>query len=176
MPLTDKTGVLARVAAGQTVRLELGCGHAKQDADAVGIDALDLPARVVLVRPYYVDPQTWRFPRLDLYSVPLVRAEVDGGAPDPNRLYDAVVGKVSPGRLDVAVGPWNATIDTSQVHWSSRAKDKRFDVGDVVRVRSRENAKAVPQGTASGSASTSPASPPSSPPPRSRRSCGRTRS
>jgi hypothetical protein len=42
------------------------------------LDALDIPARVALVRPFYVDPQPWLFPRLDLYSVPVVRAEADG--------------------------------------------------------------------------------------------------
>jgi len=42
------------------------------------LDALGIPARFALVRPFYTDPQPWRFPRLDLYAVPLVRAELDG--------------------------------------------------------------------------------------------------
>ena len=42
------------------------------------LDALAIPARVALVRPFYVDPQPWLFPRLDLYSVPVVRAEAGG--------------------------------------------------------------------------------------------------
>ncbi len=36
----DRTGVLARVGAGQQIRLELGCGPRKVDPDAVGVDLL----------------------------------------------------------------------------------------------------------------------------------------
>jgi hypothetical protein len=42
------------------------------------LDSLGVPARLALVRPFYADPQPWRFPRLDLYGVAVVRAEVDG--------------------------------------------------------------------------------------------------
>jgi len=42
------------------------------------LDALGVPARVALIRPFYVDPQPWRFPRLELYPVAAIRAEADG--------------------------------------------------------------------------------------------------
>jgi len=42
------------------------------------LDALGIPARLVLIRPFYVDPQPWRFPRLELYPVAAVRAELGG--------------------------------------------------------------------------------------------------
>jgi SAM-dependent methyltransferase len=41
--IIDRTGVLARLSAQAPVAIELGCGPAKADPDAVGIDALDLP-------------------------------------------------------------------------------------------------------------------------------------
>ncbi|MEI6224855.1 MAG: DUF3857 domain-containing protein [Deltaproteobacteria bacterium] len=65
------------------------------------LDALGVPARVALVRPFYVDPQPWLFPRLDLYAVPVVRAEVDGKVLwlDPTTRW-APFGALPPGALD----------------------------------------------------------------------------
>jgi SAM-dependent methyltransferase len=40
----DKTGVLARLANGERVAVELGCGPRKRQQHAVGIDQLDYPA------------------------------------------------------------------------------------------------------------------------------------
>jgi tetratricopeptide (TPR) repeat protein len=42
------------------------------------LDALGVSARLALARPFPADPAPWRFPRLDLYSAPLVRVEVEG--------------------------------------------------------------------------------------------------
>ncbi|HTP52302.1 MAG TPA: tetratricopeptide repeat protein [Anaeromyxobacteraceae bacterium] len=42
------------------------------------LKALGIPARLVLVRPFYADPASFRFPRLDLYSQAVIRARVDG--------------------------------------------------------------------------------------------------
>ncbi len=65
------------------------------------LDALGVPARVALVRPFYVDPQPWLFPRLDLYSSPVVRAEADGKVYwlDPGTRW-APFGALPPGALD----------------------------------------------------------------------------
>ncbi len=65
------------------------------------LDALAIPARVALVRPFYVDPQPWRFPRLDLYSVPVVRVEADGKVfwIDPSARW-APFGVLPPGARD----------------------------------------------------------------------------
>ncbi len=65
------------------------------------LDALRIPARIALVRPFYVDPQRWRFPRLDLYGVPVVRAEVDGKVfwLDPSARW-APFGALPPGARD----------------------------------------------------------------------------
>ena len=41
--IIDRHGVLARVSPAQPIAIELGCGPLKRHADAVGIDALDLP-------------------------------------------------------------------------------------------------------------------------------------
>jgi SAM-dependent methyltransferase len=43
MSFNDKTGVLARVAQGEKLALELGCGPRKLHAESVGVDLLDLP-------------------------------------------------------------------------------------------------------------------------------------
>ncbi|MEP6679426.1 MAG: class I SAM-dependent methyltransferase [Betaproteobacteria bacterium] len=43
MPVIDKTGVLARLAAQPRVELELGCGERKRSPGAIGIDLRDLP-------------------------------------------------------------------------------------------------------------------------------------
>ncbi len=43
MTVIDKTRVQERIARGEGIRLELGCGPAKQDPAAVGIDLLDFP-------------------------------------------------------------------------------------------------------------------------------------
>lgn len=66
------------------------------------------------------------------------RRDVGGSPPDPERLYEGLVTKVSPGRIDVAVGPWERTVDVSGVRWHSRVKTRSFRVGDVVEVRVRE--------------------------------------
>ncbi len=68
------------------------------------LDALGIPARVALVRPFYVDPQPWLFPRLDLYSVPVVRAELDGKVHwiDPSTRW-APFGALPPGARDAEV-------------------------------------------------------------------------
>jgi cellulose synthase operon protein C len=68
------------------------------------LDALGIPARFALVRPFYVDPQPWRFPRLDLYSVPVVRAEVGGSVfwLDPSVRW-APFGALPPGARDAEV-------------------------------------------------------------------------
>ena len=65
------------------------------------LDALGIPARIALVRPFYVDPQRWLFPRLDLYAVPVVRAEVDGAVVwlDPAARW-APFGALPPGARD----------------------------------------------------------------------------
>lgn len=65
------------------------------------LDALGIPARIALVRPFYVDPQRWLFPRLDLYAVPVVRAEVDGATVwlDPAARW-APYGALPPGARD----------------------------------------------------------------------------
>ena len=65
------------------------------------LDALGVPARFALVRPFYVDPQRWLFPRLDLYSVPAVRAEVNGTVfwLDPSARW-APFGALPPGARD----------------------------------------------------------------------------
>jgi hypothetical protein len=65
------------------------------------LDALAIPARVALVRPFYVDPQPWLFPRLDLYSVPVVRAEAGGRILwlDPSARW-APFGALPPGARD----------------------------------------------------------------------------
>jgi hypothetical protein len=42
------------------------------------LDALGVPARLALVRPFQADAAVHRFPRLDLYAQPVVRAEVEG--------------------------------------------------------------------------------------------------
>ncbi|MEC5396974.1 methyltransferase domain-containing protein [Uliginosibacterium sp. H1] len=39
----DRSGVMARLAAGQRLALELGCGSRKRHAEAIGVDALDYP-------------------------------------------------------------------------------------------------------------------------------------
>lgn len=69
------------------------------------------------------------------------RSEMPGGRPDPERIYEAVVRKVAPGRLDVTVGPFDTSLDTASVRWSGTAKTRTFKPGDVVEVRSRETAK-----------------------------------
>ena len=57
-PLTDQAShVLSRGRGNRTLLL------------VALLDALGIPARVALVRPFYVDPQPWRFPRLELYPV-----------------------------------------------------------------------------------------------------------
>jgi cellulose synthase operon protein C len=68
------------------------------------LDALGIPANVAIVRPFYVDPSPWRFPRLDLYSVPAVRAEVDGTVfwLDPSVRW-APFGALPPGARDAEV-------------------------------------------------------------------------
>ena len=43
MPVIDKTGLLARLAALPRVELELGCGERKRTPAAIGIDLRDLP-------------------------------------------------------------------------------------------------------------------------------------
>jgi len=43
MPPVDKSGVFTRLPAMPRVALALGCGASKRDANAIGIDALDLP-------------------------------------------------------------------------------------------------------------------------------------
>jgi hypothetical protein len=65
------------------------------------LDALGIPARVALVRPFYVDPQPWRFPRLELYPVPVIRAEQDGKVHwlDPSTRW-APFGVLPPGARD----------------------------------------------------------------------------
>jgi len=40
------------------------------------LDALGVPARVALVRPFHADPAPYRFPRLELYTQAVIRAEV----------------------------------------------------------------------------------------------------
>jgi tetratricopeptide (TPR) repeat protein len=42
------------------------------------LDALGVPARLALVRPFQADASVHRFPRLDLYAQPVVRVEMDG--------------------------------------------------------------------------------------------------
>jgi tetratricopeptide (TPR) repeat protein len=42
------------------------------------LDALGVPARLALVRPFQADASVHRFPRLDLYAQPVVRVEVEG--------------------------------------------------------------------------------------------------
>jgi len=61
---------------------------------------------------------------------------------DSERIYEAVVKRVAPGRLDVTVGPFDSTVDVSSVRWNSSTKTRSFRVGDVVEVRSREAAHA----------------------------------
>ena len=65
------------------------------------LDALGIPARVALVRPFYVDPAPWLFPRLDLYAAPAVRAEVGGTVHwlDPSTRW-APFGTLPPGARD----------------------------------------------------------------------------
>lgn len=41
--ILDRHGVLARLAERGRVEIELGCGSTKRNADAIGVDALDLP-------------------------------------------------------------------------------------------------------------------------------------
>jgi hypothetical protein len=62
---------------------------------------MGVPARLALVRPFYVDPQRWLFPRLDLYSVPVVRAEIVGAVVwlDPSARW-APFGALPPGARD----------------------------------------------------------------------------
>ena len=43
VPLIDRTGLLPRLSPARPVAIELGCGGAKANPAAIGIDALDLP-------------------------------------------------------------------------------------------------------------------------------------
>ena len=43
MAIVDKAGVIPKVAAGEKVALELGCGNAKRHPEALGVDCLDFP-------------------------------------------------------------------------------------------------------------------------------------
>jgi hypothetical protein len=45
---------------------------------AATLDALGVPARIALVRPFHADPTPHRFPRLDLYGVAVLRVEAGG--------------------------------------------------------------------------------------------------
>jgi hypothetical protein len=92
-PVTDQAShVLSRGRGSRTLLL------------VALLDALAVPARVALVRPFYVDPQPWLFPRLDLYSVPVVRAEADGKVfwLDPSARW-APFGALPPGARDAEV-------------------------------------------------------------------------
>lgn len=92
-PITDQAShVLSRGRGNRTLLL------------VALLDALGIPARFALVRPFYVDPQPWRFPRLDLYSVPVVRAEVGGAVHwiDPAARW-APFGALPPGARDAEV-------------------------------------------------------------------------
>ena len=44
MHIIDKKGAFERVANGQTVALELGCGNFRRDPAAIGIDLMDYPS------------------------------------------------------------------------------------------------------------------------------------
>ncbi len=81
-----------------------------------------------------------------------VKAEIGEGPVDPERIYEAVVTRTSPGRIDVTVGPYNATVDVSAVHWNYAVKSRSFRAGDVVEVRARESAHAGLRSQASDSA------------------------
>ncbi len=42
--MIDKSGVFGRLAAGERLHIELGCGPRKRDASAIGVDAIDFPS------------------------------------------------------------------------------------------------------------------------------------
>ena len=89
-PLTDQAShVLSRGRGNRTLVL------------LALLDALGVPARVALVRPFYVDPQPWRFPRLELYPVAAIRAEAGGEVLwlDPSVRW-APFGELPPGARD----------------------------------------------------------------------------
>jgi tetratricopeptide (TPR) repeat protein len=89
-PFTDQAShVLSRARGNRTLVL------------LALLDALGVPARMALVRPFYVDPQPWRFPRLELYPVPAIRAEADGRVLwlDPSARW-APFGALPPGARD----------------------------------------------------------------------------
>lgn len=89
-PLTDQAShVLSRGRGNRTLVL------------LAVLDALGIPARVALIRPFYVDPQPWRFPRLELYPVAAVRAEAGGKVfwLDPSVRW-APFGELPPGARD----------------------------------------------------------------------------
>ncbi len=66
-PITDQAShVLSRSRGNRTLLL------------AALLEAAGVPVRLALVRPFYTDPQPWRFPRLDLYGVPVLRVETEG--------------------------------------------------------------------------------------------------
>jgi len=89
-PLTDQAShVLSRGRGNRTLVL------------LALLDALGVPARVALIRPFYVDPQPWRFPRLELYPVAAIRAEAGGEVLwlDPSVRW-APFGELPPGARD----------------------------------------------------------------------------
>jgi hypothetical protein len=65
------------------------------------LDAMGVPARLALVRPFQADPQPWRFPRLELYAIAAVRAEAGGKVfwLDPSVRW-APFGALPPGARD----------------------------------------------------------------------------
>ena len=69
--------------------------------------------------------------------------QMDADTLDPDRLYEAVVTAVTPGRVDITVGPWNTSVDVKSLHWYYKVKNRKFAVGDVLEVRARQTAKAV---------------------------------
>ena len=81
-----------------------------------------------------------------------MRARMDADAADPGlrkldreRLYEAVVTSASSGSIEVAVGPHAGKVDVSKVSWASGVKTRKFNVGDVVEVRTRKPGEAAPQ-------------------------------
>ena len=43
MSVVDKSGVFVRLARGDSVSVELGCGRTKKESTSIGIDMMDLP-------------------------------------------------------------------------------------------------------------------------------------
>ncbi|HXC52990.1 MAG TPA: PBP1A family penicillin-binding protein [Candidatus Limnocylindrales bacterium] len=81
-------------------------------------------------------------------TVARTKGDIGDDPLDPERIYEAVVTRVAPGKLDVTVGPFSSTVDVSAVHWSGRAKSRTFRAGDVIEVRTREPAHVVSAKTA----------------------------